>query len=380
MCSNPTGNGRGNSYLVMARIDGGGRLQIYKSSNDMVFLNVDTIFPFVANVNYDFKVIYNKPSGELTVFVNNQKVVKWIDTLPLVLGNYISFRTGESTISVDQIEVLKSRTSDNVYVTVGESVLNDISRQNIDAYTAVVRIKSCVIDSSGLFSSSNIQGLNVDYTYPSAVPVVRDGLTLTDIATTTQTAQLAANWNASTDQHSGIRRYWYAIGTSPGGTDVLDWTDNSNTTYASRTALILYVGTTYFCSVKAENNAGLLGPVISSNGQKLVSSFPYETALIKPADTSVIRISFSNLKDYSIFPNPASSSVNISYTLEQSAPVNIYLYNSFGKLVTKILENNLQHAGVYDYKYSLGEDLPKGMYFILLSAGSDKCVFKVCFD
>ena len=125
---------------------------------------------------------------------------------------------------------------------------------------------------SGSATSSN--GVTIvsgtDTTPPSAPPAVRDG-TGADISTTSSTTQLSANWDASTDNESGISGYQYAIGTSAGGTQTVNFTSLGNVTTVTKTGLTLTVGQTYYFSVKAVNGAGLTGSATNSNGQTVVT-------------------------------------------------------------------------------------------------------------
>jgi hypothetical protein len=66
---------------------------------------------------------------------------------------------------------------------------------------------------------------------------------------------LYAHWSAS-DPDSSITLYQYAIGTSSGGSDVVNWTNTTETSF-ERTGLGLIAGQTYFISVKARNEGGL---------------------------------------------------------------------------------------------------------------------------
>ncbi|MFH1352706.1 MAG: kelch repeat-containing protein [bacterium] len=105
----------------------------------------------------------------------------------------------------------------------------------------------------------------VDVSSPTAVAVVSDGLSSDSDVTFSQT-QLSANWTAGSDAESGIKGYWYAIGTSSGGVDVSSWTYNGNVTSVTVTGLSLTIGSSYYFSVKAENNAGLKSDAVSSDG------------------------------------------------------------------------------------------------------------------
>jgi M6 family metalloprotease-like protein len=115
-------------------------------------------------------------------------------------------------------------------------------------------------------TNSNGQYVDVDVTPPANVPQVRDGLGA-DTAWNGSLTQLSANWSAASDAQSGIGRYWYAIGTSAGGTDISGWTDNGLSLSVTHTGLSLTNGQAYFFSVKAENGAGLLSGAVNSNGQ-----------------------------------------------------------------------------------------------------------------
>jgi hypothetical protein len=112
----------------------------------------------------------------------------------------------------------------------------------------------------------------LDSTPPSQPLTVRDGVGA-DISTTSSTTQLSANWDASTDNESGISGYQYAIGTSAGGTQTVNWTSLGNVTTVTKTSLSLTVGQTYYFSVKAVNGVGLTGSATNSNGQTVISSF-----------------------------------------------------------------------------------------------------------
>ena len=85
---------------------------------------------------------------------------------------------------------------------------------------------------------------------------------------------MSANWDASTDNESGISGYQYAIGTTAGGTQTVNWTSLGNVTTVTKTGLTLTVGQTYYFSVKAVNGAGLTGSATNSNGQTVVDTTP----------------------------------------------------------------------------------------------------------
>jgi hypothetical protein len=108
-----------------------------------------------------------------------------------------------------------------------------------------------------------------DTTPPDNIVMVNDGTASQDIDSTSSTTQLSANWTPSADGESSISKYWYAIGTTAGGTDTAEWTSTSNGTVTSvtRSGLSLTIGITYYFTVKAENGVSLQSNSTSSDGQ-----------------------------------------------------------------------------------------------------------------
>jgi len=116
-------------------------------------------------------------------------------------------------------------------------------------------------------TNSDGQFIKRDATGPLDVSEVRDGTGSSDIDATFSFSQLSANWDPSADAESGVYRYWYAIGTTPGGTNIWPWTNNNANTSVTRTGLGLSAGPTYYFSVKAENYWGVQSNAVSSDGQ-----------------------------------------------------------------------------------------------------------------
>ncbi len=95
-----------------------------------------------------------------------------------------------------------------------------------------------------------------DTTPPPAPTVLACGAASPDI--------LSASWYAS-DPESNIDRYQFAIGTTSGGADVINWTNTTNTSFV-RDGLSLTSGQTYYVSVKARNTGGLWSEAGVSSG------------------------------------------------------------------------------------------------------------------
>jgi hypothetical protein len=130
-------------------------------------------------------------------------------------------------------------------------------------YFSVKAVNNAGLESAA--ANSNGQFVRGDTTAPGAPAAVRDG-TGADIGSTTVATQLNANWDTAIDAESGIAKYYYAVGTTAGGTNIIGWTDNGAGTSVARTGLSLTIGVTYYFTVKAQNTAGLQGTAANSNG------------------------------------------------------------------------------------------------------------------
>lgn len=110
-----------------------------------------------------------------------------------------------------------------------------------------------------LASSGSLLRLSADTT-PPTTPVVTD-----DGAYSTAQSTLHASWS-STDPETGVAGYEYAIGTTPGGEDLVPFTSIGAATEVIRTDLALINGARYYFSIRATNGAGLVSAVGASDG------------------------------------------------------------------------------------------------------------------
>ncbi|MBI3572717.1 MAG: LysM peptidoglycan-binding domain-containing protein [Candidatus Kerfeldbacteria bacterium] len=130
-----------------------------------------------------------------------------------------------------------------------------------DGNTWYLHVQSFNGDNTANGSGTDYGPYYFDSTNPSSVGTVTD-----DGAYTSSSSQLHATWGTATDATSGLLKYQYAIGTTAGGTNVVSYTDNGTTTSVTKTGLTLSDGTTYYFSVRAVDNAGNIGSVVSSDG------------------------------------------------------------------------------------------------------------------
>lgn len=265
-CDDASLSNRGNSYFVYYRVDSD-KCQIYKVVNDTWTLETDDAVTISPNTSYDFKIYFDPSTGNIKAFLDNQLVSEWTDPSPHSSGNSISLRAGNCNAVYDDFKVYKSRSaSENI--TVG-SALAMMRYQNTTPTTPAGKITSINIDANENWSTENVKTENIDWTEPVTISSIYDGIG-TDIDTTNIGTELSLNWNGTTDPHSDVMEYWYTIGTTIGGTDIVNWTSNGAATSVTHTGLSLIPGTIYYGSVIAENGANLQTIAIDSDGQRYV--------------------------------------------------------------------------------------------------------------
>ncbi|MFZ1731492.1 MAG: T9SS type A sorting domain-containing protein [Bacteroidota bacterium] len=73
---------------------------------------------------------------------------------------------------------------------------------------------------------------------------------------------------------------------------------------------------------------------------------------------------------YAAYPNPFNPATTISFTVKESANVNLKVYNTFGQVVATLLSNSSMDAGLHTMSFN-GNDLPSGVYMAVLEASGE---------
>jgi hypothetical protein len=89
-------------------------------------------------------------------------------------------------------------------------------------------------------------------------------------------------------------------------------------------------------------------------------------------DTDILPSEFHLLPAY---PNPFNTRTNITFTLPQSAEVEMKIYNILGEEITILMSGNFS-AGTHTIQWEAG-DLPSGMYLCRLQTGNEQRVIKL---
>ncbi|MBI3512411.1 MAG: N-acetylmuramoyl-L-alanine amidase [Bacteroidetes bacterium] len=350
----PTLTNRGNNYFVWFRVDQS-VCEWYKVTNDVFSLEHSVPMTVNANQWYDWKVIYDRTTGEIGVYQDNIFVGSWTDPSPISNGNYISFRSGNCDWQVDNFKIYRSRYSNTPQnISVGNCASCMLRYENPDPATPAGRVKSIVRDSANNLSSVAYQDVNVDWTTPLAIPQVNDG-NAADIDLSTSATNLDANWSATTDPNSGVSTYYFALGSTSGDSDVVMWTNTVGNDSAFLSNLSLANGQWYYFSVRAENGAGLVTQNFTSDGV-LINL----TLGISSLGTNGFSVSAG--------PNPFSNSTVLSYSLAENSKVKIELHDAAGRVIR--ISDEEETAGQHRFDVdaaSLG--LSTGIYLVTFDVG-----------
>jgi N-acetyl-anhydromuramyl-L-alanine amidase AmpD len=356
-CDKPDSTNRNNSYFVWFRLDDQ-KVQIYKVvANNFGVPVADLPLAFTAGQWYDIKVIFDRISGKMNVYMNNGLIATWTDPFPYSNGGYISFRSGNCKFSIDEIKIYRSRAA-TANVTLGNGNAFDIRYQNPNPLINSAKIKSICQDSAGNLSPIFYHDLNIDWTPPNNLTFVNDGKS-TDAALNCNDDSLSANWSASADTNSAIVKYWYSVGTSAGATDIQNWTSSFTGTAVTTTSVVLAQNTTYYFNIQAENGAGLLSNIISSNGQKVDSTC---------AAIGINEIVKAN--GFAIYPNPFTNNITVKLNTLSSNDGKITLTDVLGREVFAVkLEDTTKTINT--------TSLAQGIYWITIENGKDRFTSKL---
>jgi len=192
---------------------------------------------WVGNIGDIYKYTIERKSAKVTVLESNDKVIR----LNLTSEFDPELYDYPLTLITDVIPEWK-----NCHISQGKlQTIHPVNKGRV-LYEAIPNRGDILLKNSSM-----------DYSPPSGM-IVRDG-TGEDIDASPYTTKISANWNEAKDEESGISRCWYKIGTTAGGSEVLDWIDNGleRSFTTSRTNFSLIRGEKYYITVKTVNGVGL---------------------------------------------------------------------------------------------------------------------------
>lgn len=266
-CDDPLQSNRGNSYFIWFR-EATKDIEFYKVTNDVFSLEKHFKADFSVGQWNNVKLVFNRISGKKYVYMNDKLAGEWKDTDPFPENlhhdhSYVSFRSGNSILKVNNFKVFRHRSSQE-FISLGqESSMIRYQNTHPDSIAGILSV--LVTDSAKNISQVYTNQIKVDITPPSEISHVNDGFG-SDLDTTFNYTEISANWSASLDPHSGIKNYYYSVGSVPGAEDIIGRTSSGIDTVFLQSGFDLPENQIYFTSVFAVNGAGLESEISVSNG------------------------------------------------------------------------------------------------------------------
>jgi len=115
-------------------------------------------------------------------------------------------------------------------------------------------------------------------------------------------------------------------------------------------------------------NTNATGPVIIPNKAAPVCQPDEDPNQI--SEKSQLKSEIVEFTEFKLYPNPTDGNFSIAYSLDKQSQVCVKLFDTSGKLIQQLLNQELS-AGFYTDNYNLFE-LKKGVYFVQITAGDIK--------
>lgn len=129
------------------------------------------------------------------------------------------------------------------------------------------------VNRAGLHSTATSDGVVTDNEPPGAGTVFNTKW-YHDIQWQSDTTKIYASWTGFHDHHSFIEHYECGLGSHPGLDDIVKFQNAHFQTVCAFESVTLEHAHTYWASVKAYDNAGLVSPIASSGGVTIDQTHP----------------------------------------------------------------------------------------------------------
>ena len=183
-------------------------------------------------------------------------------------GEYFS-GTNSATLLFKYIVKAGDKSSDLGYVNTSSLILNAGSIKDARGNFATLTLPT----PGATNSLSANKAIVIDNIVPLMSEVAEGSLVSSvDLDYQSNSTSLNLAWSGS-DDNSGVNNYEYALGTSKGGTEIINWVNGASTSI-SLASLSLTEATKYYASVRATDKAGNVSAVMTGDGISIDLTVP----------------------------------------------------------------------------------------------------------
>jgi hypothetical protein len=193
---------------------------------------------------------------------------------------------------------------------------------------------------------------------------------LNDNLLTKLTEKFATNWNNDTyetytynstgKELSYLNQFWNSS----------KWEDSKHriSTQDSDQRIVKIVNEVYSNGKWVERDNSIT--LTDSKNRYFASYYPsYKLEIFYPGTTSASEEMPNKSLALNCSPNPTSGATSVDYSISEPGSISITVTNSLGIAITRLINNQMHEAGVYNINYDTS-NLPNGVYFLIIKAGN----------
>ena len=204
---------------------------------------------------------------EVVIVTGNPQII--LETGSMDREGEYSSGTNSTTLLFKYIIKSGDKSSDLGYVSTSSLILNAGSINDSRGNFATLTLPTP--------GATNSLSANKAIVIDNIVPLMREvaeGSLVSSVDLDYQSNNTSLNlaWSGS-DDNSGVNNYEYALGTSKGGTEIINWVNGASTSI-SLASLSLTEATKYYASVRATDKAGNVSAVMTGDGISIDLTVP----------------------------------------------------------------------------------------------------------
>ena len=204
----------------------------------------------------------------------------WTKSTSTLTGVWSGFSDALSGINKYEYAIGSNAGGTNVVASTDNTTATSVTKTGLTLANGITYFISVrATDSVGNISTTaTSDGITVDTDVPVISSVLEGAASGDDVDYQNYSDSLTISWTGS-DAASGISVYEYALGTTSGGDETINWASAGTATSDTLTGLNLTEGSTYYLSARGTDIAGNISDVLSGDGITIDLTAPTGTTV-----------------------------------------------------------------------------------------------------